>query len=196
MSENNTQSTATAGEAAAAAPQAPQEPAATGNAAEAKTFTQEEVNAIVEKRLARAKSTPPADYEELKAKAAKLDELEEANKTELERATDALGKANAAASEWEAKYNGLMAEKERAEAVAKAASEHGVDAELLARMAGDVDENAAFLAAQEKARPKFGDMHDGGEQPPVGQTLDDIRKIRNPQERIRARAQYLANNGQ
>ena len=38
-------------------------------AEEQKTFTQEEVDDIIKKRLARAKSDVPADYEELKSKA-------------------------------------------------------------------------------------------------------------------------------
>lgn len=51
-----------------------------------KTFTQTDVDRIVRDRLARAKTEPPADYQDLKAKAAKFDELEAANRTELERA--------------------------------------------------------------------------------------------------------------
>lgn len=55
-----------------------------------KTFapvtSQEQFDAMVRDRIARVKATPPADYEDLKAKAAKLDELEKANQTELERA--------------------------------------------------------------------------------------------------------------
>ena len=61
-------------------------------AEEQKTFTQEEVDALIKKRLARAKSDVPADYEELKSKAQKFDELEEANKTELQKATEQLEK--------------------------------------------------------------------------------------------------------
>ena len=60
------------------------------NAEEQKTFTQEEVDALIKKRLARAKSDVPADYKELKAKAQKLDELENANKSELQKATEQL----------------------------------------------------------------------------------------------------------
>ncbi len=60
------------------------------NEAEQKTFTQEEVDDIIKKRLARAKSDVPADYEELKSKAQKFDELEDANKTELQKATEQL----------------------------------------------------------------------------------------------------------
>ena len=61
-------------------------------AEEHKTFTQEEVDDIIKKRLARVKSDVPADYEELKSKAQKFDELEEANKTELQKATEQLEK--------------------------------------------------------------------------------------------------------
>ena len=59
-------------------------------AEEQKTFTQEEVDALIKKRLARVKSDAPADYEELKSKAQKFDELQEANKTEEQKATEQL----------------------------------------------------------------------------------------------------------
>lgn len=52
-----------------------------------RTFTQDEVNAIVGKRLAEEKSKF-ADYDVLKAKADKFDEAEEASKTELQKATE------------------------------------------------------------------------------------------------------------
>ena len=52
-----------------------------------RTFTQEEVNAIVGKRLAEEKGKY-SDYEEIKAKAAKFDEAEEANKSELQKAME------------------------------------------------------------------------------------------------------------
>lgn len=45
--------------------------------------SQDELNRIVGERVKRAR---PADYDELKAKAAKLDEIERANQTEAERA--------------------------------------------------------------------------------------------------------------
>lgn len=50
---------------------------------EKQTFTQEDVNRIVSKRVAKY-----ADYEALKAKAAQLDAIEEAQKTELQKATE------------------------------------------------------------------------------------------------------------
>lgn len=54
-----------------------------------KSFSQADVDRIVRERLARAKAEPPSDYEDLKAKAAKLDEIEAASKTELEKAQEA-----------------------------------------------------------------------------------------------------------
>lgn len=159
-----------------------------------KTFTQEEVNAIVEKRVARVKATPPSDYEDLKAKAARLDELEQANKSELEKATDAAAKAKALRDEWKAKFEELEARTQRADAIRAAAAEYGVDADMLSRMEGDVEENARFLKAREDARPKFGDMRDGGEQSSQGMTMDEIRAIKDPQERVRQRAIYIANH--
>ena len=62
---------------------------------EGKTFTQEEVDALIKKVLARAKSDVPSDYEELKKKATKFDELQNANKTELEKANEELDRLRA-----------------------------------------------------------------------------------------------------
>lgn len=75
-------------EAAATPPQtpAPQTPEAGDKA----TFTQADVDRILKERLARA---VPADYEALKEKAGRLDQIEEAQKTELQKAQDAAKKA-------------------------------------------------------------------------------------------------------
>ena len=54
---------------------------------EEKTFTQDELNAIVADRLAREKAKYEG-FDELKAKAEKYDELEEANKSELQKASE------------------------------------------------------------------------------------------------------------
>ena len=58
-------------------PSAPQE------TPEPQTFTQDDVNRIVAKRVAKY-----ADYDELKQKAAKFDEQVEAGKSELQKATE------------------------------------------------------------------------------------------------------------
>lgn len=52
-----------------------------------KTFTQAELDKIVQERLQRDRKDR-ADYEELKEKAAKLDKIEEAAKSDLQKATD------------------------------------------------------------------------------------------------------------
>lgn len=52
-----------------------------------RTFTQAELDSIVKDRLAREKGKY-ADYEELKAKATKFDEFEEAQKSELQKVTE------------------------------------------------------------------------------------------------------------
>ena len=56
-----------------------------------KTFTQTELDRIVQDRVARAR---PADYDDLKAKATKFDEIDAANKSELEKAQEAARKAS------------------------------------------------------------------------------------------------------
>lgn len=58
----------------------------------AKTFTQEEIDQIVEARLGRERAKY-SDYEELAAKAKQFDEQEEANKSELEKYQDKYKKA-------------------------------------------------------------------------------------------------------
>lgn len=68
---------------------------------EGKTFTQAELDRIVQDRLAKEKAKY-ADYDELKAKAAKLDEVQAASKTDLEKLTEqieGLKKAQAQADE-------------------------------------------------------------------------------------------------
>lgn len=172
------------------------QPADGSGGGEPRTFTQEQVDKMIQARVARVKSTPPADYEELKAKAAKLDELEEANKTELEKAQGSADKWRSKADEWKAKYEALEAEQQRAREIAQMAAQYDVDADMLSRMAGDVEDNAKYLASVEAARPKFGAVHDDGEQGSTGRTLEEIRAIRNPTERIRARAEYIASHGQ
>lgn len=64
-----------------------------------RTFTQSEMNAILQERLARERGKY-ADYEALKAKAEQFDRADEAEKTELQ-------KANARAERLQAQLDGL-----------------------------------------------------------------------------------------
>ncbi len=104
-----------------------------------RTFTQHELDAIVKDRLGREKSKY-ADYEELKQKAAKFDEFEEANKTELQRVTE---KAQAL----EAELNGIK----KAESIRvmreKVAKETGIPINSMSLLTGETEE-----ACQEQAK--------------------------------------------
>lgn len=52
-----------------------------------KTFTQEELDTIVQQRLAREREKYP-DYDIMKKKAEKFDKIEEESKTELQKAQE------------------------------------------------------------------------------------------------------------
>ena len=90
---------------------------------EEKTFTQAELNAIVQKRLGEEKAKYE-NYEELKAKALKFDEIEEQNKSELQ-------KANERAQALEAELNGIKQANSVREIREQVASELKVPARLL-----------------------------------------------------------------
>ena len=170
---------------------APMEP----SGGDERTFSQDEVNRIVADRLKRAKSTPPADYDELKAKAARLDELEAANKSDLEKANDAASKAQTEAADWKSKFEALQAEQERMASVQELAIKYKVDAGTLSRMTGDVEDNAKYLADLEAKRPKFGSMSDGGDKQPSAKTVDEMLKgVKSTAERIRIREEFNAKN--
>lgn len=94
-----------------------------------KTFTQSELNAIISDRLKR-ESEKYADYETLKAKATRFDEIEEASKTELQ-------KANEKAAKLETELSQLRKNEEIRTIREKVASEHGIPANLLS---GDSEE--------------------------------------------------------
>lgn len=181
MSEN-TQKAAAEAQEGAQTPQEPPKATETGNAAETKTFTQEQVDKMIKERLARAKSTPPADYEELKEKAAKYDEAQEAAKSDLQKATEK-------AERLEAELETIKAKQAHDEAVKEAAERYGVDEAILKRMAGDVDENAAFLQTVEKSRPKapaYPTVNDPGEIPVKSITREDIAAIKDRKARHEA----------
>ena len=120
-----------------------------------RTFTQAEMDAIIGDRLKRERAKY-ADYDELAQKAKAYDEAEEASKSELQKAVEERDKLKAEVEKFKA-------DKERGDLVAKAAAEYKVDANLLARMSGDVEENAKYLAEQMANASKYGDVHDGGE---------------------------------
>lgn len=159
------------------------------SADDSRQFTQDEFNSLLarEKRALREKYS---DYDDLKAKAAKLDELEQAQKSDLEKAQDALAQMQKERDEAIAERDARQAEIDHAAAVQKAAIEYKVDAALLARMSGDVDENAQFLAEQAKNAQKYPNVRDGGESA-TSITKEEIEAIKDPVERVRTMAQHL-----
>ncbi|MCS4278027.1 sRNA-binding protein [Mycetocola sp. BIGb0189] len=92
--------------------------------------TQEELNSLIAGRLERERAKY-ADHEELKAKAAKLAEIEAANLTELEKANAAAEAARAEVEAVKAKLADRDAKDARAALVAEVSKATGVPAELL-----------------------------------------------------------------
>lgn len=128
-----------------------------------RTFTQDELNKVVADRLARERAKY-ADYDELKGKAAKFDEAEEASKTELQRALDTSNRYKESADKLKAELDELKAANERRELISKKAAEYQVDEGLLRRMSGDVEDNAKFLQQMAEARKgKHPILRDAGE---------------------------------
>lgn len=122
-----------------------------------KTFSQEDVNAIIADRL-KSERNKYSDYDELKQKAARLDEIEEKNKTELEKATEK-------ATRLEEELNGLKKQREVSSIREKVGKEMGVAADLLTM---DTEEDcraqAQRLLAWHKSNPStYPSVKDGGE---------------------------------
>ena len=117
-----------------------------------KTFTQEDVNRIVAERVKRY-----ANYEELKQKAEQFDQIEESNKTELQKAVE---KANGLQSELDALKNATKLRDLRDEV----SKEKGVPANLLTGTTKEECEAQAeeiiSFAAQRQGYPA---VPDGGE---------------------------------
>lgn len=99
----------------------------TGEPPTDKTFTQTELDRIVQDRLARERGKF-ADYDELKAKAGKLDELEAANASELEKAVKRAEEAEARASSSTQRANALAL---RSAVVAEANRSGAIDADAV-----------------------------------------------------------------
>ena len=120
-----------------------------------KTFTQDEVNAIISERLSREREKY-ADYETMKQKAEKYDEAEEASKSELQ-------KANEKADRLEKELNKRKLEDAARQIRDKVAKDTGVPAHLLT---GEDEESCKAQAKSilEFAKPQgYPTVRDGGE---------------------------------
>ena len=126
----------------------------TTNAQETKTFTQDELNAIVSDRVKREREKH-ADYATLKEKADKFDQMEEASKSEIQRMTEA-----------NARLQNELDDIKLAETIrgirAKVAKETGIPENLLT---GSTEEDCKEQAEAIKAfaKPTYPTLRDGGE---------------------------------
>ena len=126
---------------------------------EQKTFTQEELNAIVSDRIKREREKY-ADFDSLKEKAARLDQLEEASKSEIQKMTEK-------AAQLQQELDSIK----QAEAIrnvrAKVAQETGIPENLLT---GSTEEDCRGQAEAIKAfaKPAYPSVRDAGE--PAGKT--------------------------
>ena len=131
-----------------------------------KTFTQAELDAAVENRLARERAKF-SDYEALKEKAAKFDQAEEARKSELQKAQES---AAALTAQLQAKDKELATIKARG----KVSAETGVPEALLTGDSEDVckAQAAALLKWRGDApgAPNRGVDHLLGDKPGKGGT--------------------------
>lgn len=152
-------------------------------AAADRTFTQAELDRIVQERVARVKAQPPADYEDLKAKAAKLDQIEEANKTELEKAQARAQEAEETAQRTVEAANRRLVE---AAIIAEATSQKAIKPEHMHRLVdteavtvgddGQVTGAKEAVAAFLKANPEYVGSRSGGsaDQAARGEGVDQI----------------------
>lgn len=109
----------------------------TTTATEAKSFTQDDVNAL----LAKQKREHFGDYGDLKKKAAQYDEISEQSKTEQQRATEALTAAEQRAASAEARTLRLEIAAEKGLTPAQAKRLVGASREELESDANDLLEN-------------------------------------------------------
>ena len=115
------------------------------------TFTQADLDRIINKRFAKY-----SDYDELKAKADKLDEIEQVNKTELQKATERADKL-------QSELDGIKAENAIRDIRSRIAEETGVPASLLTATTEDACRDQA-KSILEFATPKgYPNVRDGGE---------------------------------
>ena len=147
---------------------------------EERTFTQAELNAIVQKRLGEEKAKYE-NFEELKEKALKFDKIEEESKTELQKATE---RADSLQKELDA----IKTANEERALRERIAQETGVPASLL-RGNSEEDLKAqaeaimGFVKASGSAYPS---VRDGGEAKAPTLTKEQILSIKNEKERIKA----------
>lgn len=140
----------------------PTEPTATEPHGTEPTEPEKDWKAEYEKVLAQSRKWEQRSKDNA-AKAKELDELKAATQTDAEKLADATKRAEEA----EAKIAEYERAAERAEAIREVAAERGIDADILARMAGDTREeiegNAEFIATKLSGAPIYPSVTDNGQ---------------------------------
>lgn len=121
---------------------------------ETKTFTQEEVNSIVQDRLYKERKKYEG-FDEIKAKADKFDQMEEESKTELQR-------ANERAEALQTELNAIKAENEVKAIRERISLETNIPANLLTASTEE-ECKAQAEAIKAYANPSYPSVRDGGE---------------------------------
>lgn len=146
-----------------------------------KTFTQKELDEILENRLMRERSKY-ANYDEIAEKAKKNDEAEEANKSELQKATKKI-------SVLESEIEERNKKEELREIRATVGKELNVPFDLLV---GETEEEcrayAKKLVAWTGGLSKYPDVNPDGGDPNGGSkmTKEEIFKIKDNRKRLKA----------
>ena len=120
-----------------------------------KTFTQSELDAIISDRLKRERDKY-ADYETLKEKATRFDEIEEESKTELQ-------KAHEKAEKLESELTQLRKAEEIRAIREKVATEHGIPTNLLTGETEETCIEQAKALIEFKGQATYPTVKDGGE---------------------------------
>ena len=124
-----------------------------------KTFTQAEVDLIVKERLGRERAKYEG-FEDFKAKAMKFDELEEANKSELDKAHERV-------STLEAELNKMKKDAEVRAIREKVAKEAGIPMASMSLLTGETEEacleQAKTILAIAQPNTSYPQLKDGGE---------------------------------
>lgn len=149
---------------------------------EEKTFTQSELDEIIKERLGRER-VKYSDYETLKEKASKFDEVEEKNKTELEKAIE---KAN----ELQSKLDAFEKENEIRSIREKVASKTGLPTKLLL---GSTEEEMLSHANDilELTKTKYPSVKDAGETNSPQMSKTDILAIKDEKARLKAIEEHI-----
>ena len=120
-----------------------------------KTFTQAELDQIIGERLKREREKYP-DYDALKEKAAKLDEIEEASKSELQKATER-------AEKLESELTQLKRAEEIRGVREAVATQYGIPANLLSGESEETCAEQAKALLEFKSATPYPNVKDGGE---------------------------------